>query len=90
VKDQILVITTCDDSYLPLLKESAGVILQNLIDDTESENYVTLVSKTLDIPSVVRADGACNVLGDGQLVTLDPAKGLVYSGVQLEENSTVS
>ncbi len=85
VKGEVLVITKCDDSYLPLLKEAGGVVLANLPDDTESENYVTLVSKTLDIPSIVRADGACDVLSEGHLVTLDPIKALVYSGVQLEE-----
>ena len=68
-----------------LARTVAGV-LQNLIDDVESENYVTLVSKTLDIPAIVRADGACSVLSEEQLVTLDPKKALVYNGVQLEQN----
>ncbi len=88
LKDHILVITKCDDTYLPLLKQAAGVILQNLLDDQESEQYLTLVSKTLDIPTVLRGDGACTVLDNGQLVTLDPTKALVYSGVHLEEPVT--
>lgn len=86
VKDQLLVLTQADDSYLPLLKQAKGVILQNHMDDISSENYIMLVSKTLDIPAIVRADGACQVLKCGQLVTLDPQKALVYKGVLLEED----
>lgn len=83
IKDHILVISRCDDSYLPLLKESKGVILQNYIGDIDSEKYVLLVAKTLNIPAIVRADGACSILKEGQLITLDPKKAIVYNGMQL-------
>jgi pyruvate kinase len=78
---RILVITKGDDSYLPLIKKAAGVILQNHIDDFESEKYLLLVAKALDIPSIVRGDGAYMVLKEGQEVTVDPCKGLVYDGL---------
>ena len=87
VKDYILVVTQCDDSYLPLLKQAAGIVLQNHVDDIDSEQYATLVSKTLDIPVVVRADGASDLLKEEQMVTLDPPKALVYNGVQFQESS---
>lgn len=85
VKDRLIVITRCDDSYLPLLKQASGIILQNHMDDVDSQNYVLLVAKTLDIPAIVRADGAFDILKEGQLVTLDPQKGLVYKGI-VDEN----
>jgi phosphohistidine swiveling domain-containing protein len=34
----------------------------------------------LDFPILTRADGAMNLLTDGQMVTLDPQKGIVYKG----------
>ncbi len=37
VRGHIIVINTCDESYLPLLKNATGVILQNHIDDHDSE-----------------------------------------------------
>lgn len=84
VKDQILVITKCDESYLPLLKEAAGVILQNHINDVSSEKYAKKMAMTLDKPVLLRADAACRILKEGQLVTLDPEKALVYKGVVLK------
>jgi pyruvate kinase len=84
VRGQILVITHCDETYLPLIKESAGVILQNHVDDENSEHYLIDVAKDLTKSVVVRADDAWRTLKEGQLVTLDPDKALVYKGVVLE------
>lgn len=83
VRGQLLVITRCDATYLPLLRESAGVILQNNIDDVESETYLMNISKEILKPAIVRADAAFRILKEGQLVTLDPEKALVYKGVVL-------
>lgn len=83
VKNHLLVIATCDPSYLSLIQESSGVILQNHVDDSESEHYLLEVAKALDKPVVVRADAACRILKEGQLVTLYPEKALVYKGVVL-------
>ena len=81
VRDQILVLAQCDDTFLPLIRESAGIILQNHINDVTSEQYVIQIAKELEKPAIVRADGAIRVLKEGQLVTLDPEKALVYKGV---------
>jgi pyruvate kinase len=78
VRDQLLVMTTCDESYLPLLRQCAGVILQNHIEDSASEKYLLATAQDLNIPAIIRADGAIRVLKEGQLVTLDPEKSLVY------------
>lgn len=83
VRGQLLVMTKCDESFISLIKESLGVILQNHIDDTESEKYILNIAKTLGKPVIVRADEASRVLKEGQLVTLDPEKALVYKGVVL-------
>jgi pyruvate kinase len=78
--DRIVVIPCCDDSYLPLLKHALGIVLQNHPEDTASEQFALQVSKMLDIPILTRADGAMSLLADGQIVTLDPVKGIVYKG----------
>ena len=57
-----------------------GVILQNAIGDTASEKYAALLAKTYDIPVLFRGDGALSILIEGETVTLDPQKGLVYRG----------
>ena len=80
VRNNILVITRCDDTYLKFFKEARGIILENHPDDVDSEKYAMLVSKTLNIPVVVRAEGATAILKEGQTVTLDPTEFLVYNG----------
>lgn len=81
VRDKIIVITKCDESYLPFILESSGVILQNHIDDTDSEKYALEVANKYDKPTLIRADAACRILKEGQLVTLDPDKALIYNRI---------
>jgi pyruvate kinase len=81
VRGQILVITYCDEHILPYIKNAAGVILQNHVDDHKSEKCLLDYSQEMNKPVVVRADDACRILQEGQLVTLDPEKSLVYKGV---------
>lgn len=75
---KILVIPKCDNSYLPLCKHAAGVILENHPHDTASEKYALLIAKTFELSIITRAEGATSSLAEGALVTLDPGKGLVY------------
>lgn len=81
VRGQLIVIATCDESYLPFIRESAGVILENLVNDEESEKYLIKIAKQLQKPVLTRADAAFRVLKEGLLVSLDPQKKLVYKGV---------
>lgn len=80
VQDQILVISRCDETYLPLIQCSSGVILQNSLYDLESEKYAKKTALILNKPLLIRADAALHILKQGQLVTLDPQKSLVYKG----------
>lgn len=81
VRDQIMIIPKCDDHYVPLIRETSGVILQNHIDDIDSEKHAILICKSLNKPLITRADGAFRILREGQLVTLDPEKAIVYKGI---------
>ena len=81
IRGMIMVVTRCDESYFPLIREAAGIILQNDIEDHESENLLVQIANTLGKSCIVRADGAMRILKEGQLVTLNPEKGLVYKGV---------
>lgn len=81
VKDKLLVIATCDESYLPLIQAASGIILQNHIDDVASEKYALEIAQKLKKTVLVRADAACRVLKEGQLVTIDPEKALVYNRI---------
>lgn len=81
IRGQILVLAECNSDYLPLMKEASAIILQNHIDDKASEQYAFEVAKELEKSVVIRADAALHILKEGQLVTIDPEKALVYKGV---------
>lgn len=81
LRGNILTIATCNDAYLPFIQEASGIILQNHVDDTASEKYVLQIAQELNKTAIVRADTAVSILKDGQLVTIDPAKALVYKGL---------
>ncbi len=78
VRNRLIVITKCDESYLPYLREAAGFILQNHIDDTSSEKYALQAAKELGKSTLVRADAALRILKEGHIVTLEPVRALVY------------
>lgn len=80
VRDTIVVMSKCTEDYLPLLKLVIGIVLQNHPDDPASEKSALQIAKSLGIPIITRAEGALNLLKEGQLVTIDPQKGLVYKG----------
>lgn len=81
VRDKLLVITRCDESYLPLIKEALGVILENHISDNDSEKYALKIAEELSKPFLIRADAASRLIKEKQLVTLDPEKSIVYKGI---------
>lgn len=77
---KLVVLAHCDNRFLPLLKQAAGLILQNSIGDTASEKYAAMVAKTYNLPLLTRADGALLALKEGEIVTLDPQRGLIFRG----------
>jgi pyruvate kinase len=80
VRGKIIVLKFCDESYLPHLKNATGVILQNHVDDVESEKYLKKIAKALNLSMIIRAESASDVLRNEQLVTLDPHQAIVYKG----------
>ncbi|MFN0064740.1 MAG: pyruvate kinase [Chlamydiales bacterium] len=81
VRGKILVINSCDESYLPLLKNASAVILQNHADDVGSEAYLKQVATQLRLSAILQASGASAILRDEQLVTIDPKQAIVFKGV---------
>ncbi|MCC6127985.1 MAG: pyruvate kinase, partial [Chlamydiae bacterium] len=77
---RLVVISHCDQTFLPLLKQATGIILQNSMGDIASEKYAELIAKTFGISIMTRADGAMLVLRENEEVTLDPKRGIIYRG----------
>ncbi|MCP5491749.1 MAG: pyruvate kinase [Chlamydiales bacterium] len=77
---KIAVITCCESSTLEKLKGVKGIVLQNSIDDDGSKRRLEQFASENKVSYITRADGATSLLEDGQSVTLDPARGLVFKG----------
>ena len=76
VGGQILVIDKTSNNILPLLKTAAGIITE----EDGSDSHAAIVGMTLDIPVIVGAKNATQILHSGTAVTIDADKGLVSSG----------
>lgn len=82
VRNTILVLSSYDETFLPLIKEASGVILQTTVDDTCSEPLLLEACELEKKSVVVGVDDAFRVLREKQLVTIDPSKAVVYKGVK--------
>ena len=87
--NRLVVLSKYDESYRFILEKAAGVILQNHPEDLQSEEEAVEVAKELKIPLLIRADGAFRRLSEGQLVVLDPEKGIVYKVKQDQESEEI-
>ncbi|MCP5469214.1 MAG: pyruvate kinase [Chlamydiales bacterium] len=77
-KGRVVVLDSCNEGHNTLLKNAAGVILQEA--DPESEKHLMKMAKALKISYVLRAKGASEILRNEQLITLDPKSAAVYKG----------
>ena len=73
---QILVIEKTSNRILSLLKTAAGIITE----EDGADSHAAIVGMTLDIPVIVGAKNATQILRSGTAVTIDADRGLVSSG----------
>ncbi|MBE3519538.1 MAG: pyruvate kinase [Firmicutes bacterium] len=72
----ILVTAAVDKSFVPALKKAGGLVMEQ--GGLTSDGAVLALQ--LNIPAVVGASRATKVIGDGERVTLDTPRGVVYRG----------
>lgn len=73
---QILVIHKTSNKLLSVLKTAAGIITE----EDGADSHAAIVGMTLDIPVIVGAENAAQILRSGTAVTIDANKGIVSSG----------
>ncbi len=81
VRGSIIVIPKYDESLSPLIHEASGVILENAPDDLTSAGLLFDICKKEGKSAIIGTTNALKILRDGQLVTLDTEKAIVYKGV---------
>jgi len=72
----ILVTPSTDSDYIGAIQRAAGIITE----EGGLTSHAAIVGLNLNKATIVGISGATNIFKDGQQVTLDGARGLVYQG----------
>lgn len=75
----ILVTGMTNPDMVPAMRKSAGVVT----DEGGRTCHAAIVSRELGVPCIVGSKEATKVLKDGQMVTVDATRGVVYEGAVL-------
>ncbi|MBN1914777.1 MAG: pyruvate kinase [Parachlamydiales bacterium] len=81
---KIIVIPRCDDTFFPYMLLAKGIILENIVGDSRSEENVLQFAKKHNIPCIMRANNAMTLLSDNEKIVLDPQKALIYSDSKIK------
>ena len=74
----ILVIKQTDNSLLPLVRKASGLI----IEDPDPNGHGAVAGMSLDIPVIIGAKNATQILHSGAVVTIDADRGVVSCNAQ--------
>lgn len=77
IEGNILVAPFTTNDMLPVMKKASAII----VEEGGIGSHAAIVGMTLEIPVVVGAENATQILKSGSVVTIDAARGLVYYGV---------
>ncbi|MGI6357721.1 MAG: pyruvate kinase [Bacillota bacterium] len=72
----IVVTVGTDKEYIPALERACGLVAE----EGGLTSHAAVVALNLGLPVIVGVAGATSRLSDGQLITLDTARGLIYRG----------
>jgi pyruvate kinase len=73
----ILVTGATDREFIPAIEKAAAII----VEEGGLTSHAAIVGLTLGIPTVVGVEDALRFLTDGEMVTVDSVRGLIYRGV---------
>ncbi|MBU3126948.1 pyruvate kinase [Clostridium tagluense] len=72
----ILVVKTLNREYIEILDRVSGII----VEEDELSSSVVIECTSREIPIIYNATGATEVIKTGSFITMDAARGIVYSG----------
>ncbi len=80
-KGDILVTRMTDPDWVPIMKIASAIVT----DEGGITSHAAIVSRELGIPAIVGTKEATKVIKDGQEITVDATRGIVYEGKIVEE-----
>ncbi|MBM7709926.1 pyruvate kinase [Enterococcus lemanii] len=72
----VLVVPTTDKDYMPAIEKAAALV----VEDGGLTSHAAVVGIAKDLPVVVGAKDATSIIKDGELITVDPRRGIIYRG----------
>lgn len=72
----VLVVPTTDKEYMPAIEKAAALV----VEDGGLTSHAAVVGIAKDLPVIVGAKDATTTIVDGELVTVDSRRGIVYRG----------
>lgn len=72
----ILVVKTTDKDYLPAIEKASAIV----VEQGGLTSHAAVVGIAMGIPVVVAAESATNLINNGELITVDSRRGIVYRG----------
>ncbi len=80
-KGDVLVTTMTNPDMVPAMEKAAAIVT----DEGGITSHAAIVSRELGVPCIVGTEKATKVLKNGQVVTVDAYKGVVYEGALNKE-----
>ncbi len=80
-KGDILVTRMTDPDWVPVMKIASAIVT----DEGGITSHAAIVSRELGIPAIVGTKEGTKVIRDGQEITVDATRGIVYEGRIVEE-----
>lgn len=72
----ILVVPTTDKEYMPAIEKAAALV----VEEGGLTSHAAVVGIAKDLPVIVGAKDATTTIKDGELITVDSRRGIVYRG----------
>ncbi|KRN29430.1 pyruvate kinase [Lactobacillus selangorensis] len=72
----VLVVKTTDKDYLPAIEKSSAIV----VETGGLTSHAAVVGIAMGIPVVVGAKDATSTIKDGEVITVDSRRGIVYKG----------
>ncbi|MDN6161895.1 MAG: pyruvate kinase [Atopostipes sp.] len=76
VEDSILVVKTTDKDYLPAIEKASAIV----VEQGGLTSHAAVIGIAMDIPVIVAADSATELIESEELITIDSRRGIVYRG----------
>jgi pyruvate kinase len=86
IQGKIALIENCHDTEIQAIRLAKGVIVHNALDDGHALAFCRDLEQ-IGLPAVAVPDGALELLKNGDQVTIDSSRGLIFKG-KLDFNNT--